>query len=404
MRSNTKTHYGSIAKSLHWITVALIFTLIPLGIIANGLPFDTSEELARKAWLFSLHKTLGVTLFAVALLRITWSMVNPHPALLNADRPLEAGLARMVHVLLYGSLIAVPLSGWVHHAATTGFAPIWWPFGQTLPFVPTSEPLAQTAAGLHIVFERVLVIALLLHIAGALKHHFVDRDATLKRMLPGTPALPALPDLADRQPGRTLPVIGALAAWALAIGTGSALGLYAKPVERPDAVALDAAPSEWQVTDGTLALEVRQLGSTVSGQFQDWNAAISFDPEVAQGRAGDVSVQVSIPSLTLGSVTSQALGPDFLAAEAHPVATYSGDILRDADGYRIDGTLALKDTEMPLVLPFTLELVDGVARARASTNVDRRDFGIGMGQSDEATLGFGVDLRIELSATRGAQG
>ena len=70
MLSNTATRYGTVAKSLHWLTALLILALIPIGIVANGLPHDTSAELAAKARLFSIHKTLGVTLFSVALLRI----------------------------------------------------------------------------------------------------------------------------------------------------------------------------------------------------------------------------------------------------------------------------------------------------------------------------------------------
>lgn len=69
-RTNSAHHYGSVTKTFHWLTALLILTLIPLGIIANKLPYETSEQLAQKAWLFSLHKTLGVTVFFVALARI----------------------------------------------------------------------------------------------------------------------------------------------------------------------------------------------------------------------------------------------------------------------------------------------------------------------------------------------
>ncbi|MGD9294163.1 MAG: cytochrome b/b6 domain-containing protein, partial [Roseobacter sp.] len=133
--SNTAQHYGSISKTFHWLTALLILTLIPLGIYANDLPYDSSEQLARKAWFFSLHKTLGVTVFFVALARILWAIVQPKPSPLHPDRKLETFAGSMVHWLLYGSLLLVPLSGWVHHAATTGFAPIWWPLGQNLPLV-----------------------------------------------------------------------------------------------------------------------------------------------------------------------------------------------------------------------------------------------------------------------------
>ncbi|MEX0339096.1 MAG: cytochrome b, partial [Arenibacterium sp.] len=108
--SNSTQSYGSVTKTFHWLTALLVLTLIPLGIIANRLPYDTSEQLAQKAYLFSLHKTLGVTMFAVAVLRILWALAQPKPGALNAKRRVEHLLAETVHWLLYGSLVLVPLT------------------------------------------------------------------------------------------------------------------------------------------------------------------------------------------------------------------------------------------------------------------------------------------------------
>lgn len=396
MRSNTSTHYGSVAKTFHWLTALLMASVIPLGIFANDLPYETSAELARKAFWFSMHKTLGVTLFFVALARILWAISQPKPGLLNADRPLEAFAARSVHWLLYGSLVLVPLSGWVHHASSTGYAPIWWPFGQTLPFVPKDVALSETAAGLHLVFERVLILALVLHIAGALKHHFVDRDMTLRRMLPGMPALPRVAAAS----GHALPALAAIAVWGGAVGIGGALGVYAHAADTPRGPALEAVASDWVVQDGRVGLSVTQMGSEVTGQFAEWTAAISYDPQVSEGQAGEVDVTINVASLTLGSVTDQALGADFLAAEAHPTATFSGPIVAGPDGLRIEGTLALKGDSVPVTLPFTLEIDDGVAQARGRVTLDRRSWEIGMGQDDPSTLGWEVGVDITLTASR----
>ena len=99
--TNSDRSYGGAAKTFHWLTALLIFTIIPLGGVAHDMPYDTSEQLARKALLFSMHKTLGVTIFFVALARIGWAISQPKPGLLNADRPLEATLAETIHWLLY---------------------------------------------------------------------------------------------------------------------------------------------------------------------------------------------------------------------------------------------------------------------------------------------------------------
>ncbi|MEQ8876934.1 MAG: cytochrome b/b6 domain-containing protein [Phycisphaerales bacterium] len=402
--ANTTHSYGAIAKGFHWLTALLILTIIPLGLIANDLAHavrspdiaTTEADTARAALLFSLHKTLGVTIFFVALLRILWALAQPHPHLLNGDKPAEAWLASTVHWLLYGSLVLVPMTGWVHHAATSGFAPIWWPFGQTLPFVPKHEALAEISATLHYILQWVLIGAIALHVAGALKHHFIDRDATLRRMLPGhTPATPT-----ERQPGHALPFVTALAVWAAAIGGGAAIGLFSHS-PAPQSAALAEVESDWQVQEGTLDITVSQMGSDVSGSFADWTAEIAYSEEPdAEGKHGDVTVTISIPSLTLGSVTDQAMGPDYFNAEAHPTATFDAEIRSQEDGHIARGTLTIKDNSVPVEMPFTLAIDGDTATANGALTVDRRDFAIGLGTKDEGTLGFTVDISFELTANR----
>lgn len=394
--SNTPHSYGSIAKLLHWLTALLILALIPLGLIASDMPHDTADQLARKATLFSVHKTLGVAVFLVAVLRILWAATQPRPGLLNADRPLESRLAETVHWLLYASLVIVPLSGWIEHAATSGFAPIWWPFGQSLPFVPQNETVAQVFAGLHEIFGKVLIAALILHVAGAVKHHVIDRDATLRRMLPGRVAVVAPPHRRE-----VMPMVTALAIIVLAVGVGTAAGLFRHEDGTAEVARLDEVETGWQVREGTLGIEVRQFGSSVPGSFADWTAAIAFaDTPDSNGSHGEVEVTIAIGSLTLGSVTAQALGPDYFDAERFPTATFQADIRRVETGYLADGTLTLRDVTLPVSLPFTLEIEGDTARMQGATSLNRTDYGIGAGQTDEKTLGLDVAVSVSLTADR----
>ncbi len=394
--TNTATRYGSVAKTLHWLTALLILALIPSGIIANGLPYDTPEALAQKAQLFSIHKTMGVVLFGVAILRILWALTQTKPTPLHPTRRGEQFLAATAHWLLYGSLVLVPLTGWIHHASTEGFAPILLPIGQDLPLVPKSESLASVTASLHIIFERVLVVALLLHIVGALKHHFIDRDATLKRMWFGWTEAGA----GVKPASTSAPIYAAVAAWAVAIGIGASLGLFEKHESTAIAVALAEVDSDWTVETGELAITVKQLGSDVRGSFADWTAAITFD-ETAEGVMGDVDVTIAIPSLTLGSVTAQAMGADFFNANEHPTASFVADITRDGDAFVATGSLTIKGTMIPVALLFALSLDGDQAEMSGQLTLDRRDFGIGTG-TDEGSLGFSVVVDVTLSASRGA--
>jgi cytochrome b561/polyisoprenoid-binding protein YceI len=394
--TNTQARYGSVAKTFHWLTALLILTTLPLGLIANDLPYDTSAELAFKATMFSLHKTLGVTTFFVALARILWAFSQPKPALLNADKPIEAFLAETVHWLLYTSLVIVPLSGWIYHAASTGFAPIWWPFGQSLFFVPQSERVADFFVAWHNVFTKILLVSVVLHIAGALKHHVLDRDATLRRMLPGQVDLPA--NLAPPQVHRR-PIYAAATVWAVAVAGGTYLGLQSD--QSVAAPSLAAVQSDWIVQDGDLAITVVQLGSNVTGRFSDWTSEITFSPQAVDGQHGDVTVVISTGSLRLGSVTNEAIGESFFNSAAFPTATFAGPILSDADGYRVDATLSLLGIDLAVSLPFTLEIVDGIATMAATTTLDRRDFGMGTTYPDQSSVGFSVDVNVALTALEG---
>ncbi|MGL5010666.1 MAG: cytochrome b/b6 domain-containing protein [Paracoccaceae bacterium] len=401
--ANTANRYGSVARTLHWLTALLILTAIPLGAIANRLPYGTGEELAAKAQLFSIHKTLGIAAFAIALIRILWALTQIRPEPVHPDRRWETRAAELVHWALYLSLVIVPLSGWVHHAATDGFAPILWPFGQDLPLVPTSETVAKTAAAMHWVFTKVLIASILLHIAGALKHVFIDRDATLSRMTRGTPA-PAQPTGAAHA---RAPAIAALAIYAA--GAGLAWSMAGDEAPAPTATT-EAAPAttetetaatgNWQVTEGTLGFAINQMGSEVQGVFANWTADITFDEVATDGKHGTVTVSIDTTSLTLGSITDQAKGADFFDVATHPTATFAADILPATEGYLADGTLTLRGVTVPLQLPFTLQITGDTATMTGTVPIDRRAFGMGQSYADEATVGFNATVTTTLTATR----
>ncbi len=392
---NTPQSFGAVARTLHWLTALLILTAIPLGLIAEDLPYDTAEALAYKAQLFSIHKTVGVAAFFVALSRIVWALTQPRPVALHPERRAENLLADLVHWMLYISMLAVPLSGWIYNASVTGFAPILWPFGQTLPFVPQSDAVAAVATTAHWLFGKLLMASIFLHVAGALKHHFIDKDATLRRMTRGTVA-PVTPKAA---PHSKAPLLAAVAIYAA--------GAVFAAQNLPDAEAVATEPAEtmattgnWQVTTGTLGFVIQQMGASIDGSFAKWTADIVFSETATDGKHGTVTVNIDTTSLTLGSVTDQAKAADFFDVAGHPTASFSADILPDASGYVAKGSLALRGVAKDVTLPFTLKIDGDTAIMQGTTNLDRRDYGMGATYADEATIGFTATVTVDLTATR----
>lgn len=177
MLKNSAERFGIITRANHWLNALLIISVIALGMYMVDLPRE--PETFK---LYNIHKSLGVLLLALIIWRLIWLKVSPNPALLPS-KPWEHTLAHGVRGLLYLALIIAPVSGWMMSNAAGHGVNFFHLF--TLPYiVPESETLSAIVKPIHVITGKIILPALiLLHIAGALKHHFVYKDATLKRML-----------------------------------------------------------------------------------------------------------------------------------------------------------------------------------------------------------------------------
>jgi len=177
LRNNT-TRYGAIAQLFHWTVVVLIITQFVLANKAGALPLGPA-----KIATLAQHKSVGITILALALLRLTWRWLNPVPALPAATPRWQRIAAHFSHWALYALIIITPFVGWMMSSARN--FPVSW-FGLiTLPdFVKPNRPLYDSLHATHEVLATTLFVLALAHITAALKHHFVDGDNVLRRMLP----------------------------------------------------------------------------------------------------------------------------------------------------------------------------------------------------------------------------
>lgn len=400
MLTNTQLRYGLIAQILHWVTAALILFLLPLGIYMHELPQGSDAEISQKVFLYSLHKSVGIALLLVALVRVLWAAFGKNPVALHAERKLETFAAETIHWLLYISIIAVPVAGWLHHAATDGFAPIWWFNNQDLPFVPKDAHLAEIFGAAHFFFAATLVISLALHIAGALKHALIDKDSTLARMVPGQAVDASGVDMSAKHSRAPVALAGAL--FLLAIGISYASVQVASGGSSGEMVSQQTS-GDWQVrsAESSLNITIIQNGAPVSGSFAAWNADITFDPE--QLPQASVLAKIDVASLSLGSVTSQALSADFLKADEFPNAVFTAtDFSKLADGsFSVAGGLELAGAKASATVDFTVVIENDIARMTGSATLNRLDFGIGAtGFSNENSVAFPVEIQIQIVADR----
>jgi len=174
---NTTHAWGSLAKAFHWLIVLLI--------INQWLIAERADELKGLAKLEALawHKSFGMTVLMLAVLRLVWRLMNPTPQLATETKPWERMLAKISHALLYALIFAMPLTGWMMSSAKN-YPVSWFRLFQFPDLVAPAEQTFHRMHDVHHLLFNVLVGVALLHVAGALKHHFIDRNDVLKRMLP----------------------------------------------------------------------------------------------------------------------------------------------------------------------------------------------------------------------------
>jgi cytochrome b561 len=169
--------YGAVAIALHWLLALAIVGALGLGLYMSDLPFSPS-----RLKLYNWHKWAGVSILLLSALRLLWRLSHRPPADLPMPA-LQAKAAHLTHALLYLLFFAVPLAGWAYSSAA-GFPIVWFGMLPLPDFVPVDKGLAATLKLAHKLLAYGLAALIFAHLAGALKHQFIDRDGLLRRMSP----------------------------------------------------------------------------------------------------------------------------------------------------------------------------------------------------------------------------
>jgi len=196
--NHLSTGYTKTAKVLHWLIAIGIFVMFGIGWFMADLPkeapkqlafdildlgvytWNLSEEASPRTFYFNLHKSIGVTIFALILIRILWRFTHKPPALLTSYKAMERKLANGAHPLLYLLMVALPVSGII--MATYSKYGIKW-FGINFLGGTDNKPMRDLFKEAHEIIGLIMVTVIVIHILGALKHKFIDKDETLSRML-----------------------------------------------------------------------------------------------------------------------------------------------------------------------------------------------------------------------------
>jgi cytochrome b561 len=170
--------YGAVAKGFHWLMFVMVGGMFPLGYVMSDMAITP-----QKLQLYSWHKSFGMVLLALAVLRLAWRLLRPPPPLAATASGLERLAAHTVHGLLYGCLFALPLSGWLMSSAS-GLPVVAFGLWRLPNLAGASEPERLLWLSVHMSLGFFLLALLAAHVAAALYHHLARRDDTLRRMFP----------------------------------------------------------------------------------------------------------------------------------------------------------------------------------------------------------------------------
>lgn len=417
----TPQRYSLGSIILHWlIAAALVFQIV----FAESLEGPRGPDLFAR---YQLHKSVGITILLLSVLRLGWRFVAKRPAPV-AGPPWAMFLSSAVHFGFYVFMIAAPVTGWIIVSTskikvdTLLFGAIPW------PNLPVPAWMGEPAEFLHHFMPNIAIALFVLHVVGALRHQYLLGTPILSRMLPGGKgkAIGAVLLAVAIILGSV--VLGKIAdpkATAAAPAKATTLSEPAPAPDLPDettattdAEASDtlteaeqtaaegetlAKPRTWAVASGgNLGFTARWNGEPVNGSFKRWSANILFDPAALDTSTIDVSIDLASVDTGDSQRDGTLTDSDFFDTARFAKATYRASRFRAVSGnrYRADGTLSLRGASKPVPVSFTLDIDGNRARARGTATIDRTSFGVGQGDyASTAEIAGPVAVSFDFRAT-----
>ena len=376
MSRSTSQRYDDIAVIFHWAIALLIIGLLIVGKYMTSLEENDPVRFVLTQW----HKSFGITVLILSVLRLLWRFTHKPPPALASIALWQQHAASLVHGLLYVLMFTLPITGWIMVSAsplnldTVLFNVIPWPH---LPGVDTLEnrgDISHAFNDYHEIAGTILILILLAHIGAAFKHHFLDKDKTLIRMLP------ARESSAFKR--KIIVLIVAV--------SSSITGLYLYANSGNQAALLAAGDREVSfVADIT--------GEPTPGVFTQTSVeALIYeaDPSASKivARVQTASLSVDDPQVA-GSLPER----EWFDVQNFPEAVFESVSVTAADdgNLLVTGNLTIKETTQEVSFSMTFSDDDGRRVVRGEFTIDRREFSIGLdSQQSEDFVGYPVMVKF----------
>ncbi len=363
---NTSDQYGLITKTFHWLMAVMIIILVLMGLFMGDLPEDSMLRFQA----YMLHKSFGALALAFVLCRIGWHLISKTPEQVESLPAWQKKAAVALHYLLYVCMLAMPLSGLAMTSAAGRKLNVFGLFD--LPdLMPPNKDLSGLFWNLHDYSSTLLIIILGLHIAAAIKHHFIDKDTVLKRMLP--------------------------VFFCLFIASFST-------------TATAADPEPWIVdySKSSITFRAWQMGKEFQGSFPHFTADITFDPDNLLGSRAEAVIDITSVQTQSSSRDETLTSDEWFNVAKFPTARFQAASFRKTgrNNYEVIASLTLRNLTLPITMPFTLDIQKDssgknlTAVMDAVIVLDRSHFNLGIGKwADPSVIANEVPVTIHLVAS-----
>jgi len=349
--------YTRTAVLLHWLLAVLLIGEFAFGVWMHELPFSP----ARVKY-FNWHKSVGVVILLLTLLRLVWRFTHRPPPLSAATQAAMPAWQKAAHhgvlAAMYLLALGIPLAGWAYSSASgfpiVLFGTVPWP-----DLMAADKEIAPLFKAAHKLLAIGLALAVLAHIGAALKHHFIDRDGLMNRMR--------------------------FSAWLLpALLAGGLIGSVTTPQSvQAQPVAAAASPWKLDAARSELAFTGKQMGVPMDGQFKRFEARLDAEAaKAAEPRQIALTIELSSASLGSKELEVELAKIDWFGVAKFPQARFVSQSVRKvaADRWEAQGTMEIKGRSRPMTVPFTLQGSPAGLTASGTVPLRRLDFGIGDGE------------------------
>ena len=401
---NTTAGYHPVSRALHWAVAGMVVLQFVLARLAENA--EQTDSTLRQLALLANHKSVGITILVLVVVRLLWRRKAPPPALPPTMDRWQVLASRISHWTLYGLLLLLPISGWLMSSASA-YSVSWFNLLQLPDLVQPNDALEETLERIHETLAVTLLIVAGIHVLAAVKHAVIDKDGVLSGMSStlsitlGALVLGAgiwtLGTAGSGSPGAAQPIPTA--------GSHSLSDMSGDVSDgAPVAAADNSQLPEWQIdyADSYIRFTGDQAGASFDGEWQDWSASMRFDAEQLDDSVFDVTIRTVAVETGDDDRDSTIVGAEWFDTANYPEAHYrtSSFTALGKVGFTAEGQLLVKDSAADVALEFTVRREGERRILMGFARVERLALGLGTGEWEDTTwVSNEVTVSVRVAAT-----